>query len=368
MGIVLKRRDNADILKYVYGGIIDTIINKLDINESIKFLQVSIRDILRGKFDIKKFIITKSLRSGYKDPQRIAHKVLADRMGERDTVNKPKPNDRIPYVYIETPSVVTITETYIKLTNSSKFGKYLLIFKNKSSIIITITSDIETILNNENNNLYLQVRLKWDWDDKNHGYSIEYMSELAVLHKLCKKRLTKEPILMIGKVIECEIDYSNYDLMTLINMSVKSININKKLSDCIIRFNSKLFDRKQYKIKKSTLQGDRIEHPDFILKNNIKIDYTQYIEKQIMKPVCQIYGLIIENLDKKWKFPFEKDYYKKQYKKIMEEKQDEAKTLSKIRSMKEAMAKKMLFNPIIDQINYIKGLKKWNNWGFKKEK
>ena len=28
-----------------------------------------------------------------------------------------------------------------------------------------------------------------------------------------------------------------------------------------------------------------------------------------MKPVCQIYGLIIEDLDKKYKFPFEKGYY-----------------------------------------------------------
>ena len=56
---------------------------------------------------------------------------------------------------------------------------------------------------------------------------------------------------------------------------------------------------------KSTLQVDRIEHPQFILDNKVEIDYMKYIEKQIMKPVCQIYGLIIEDLDKKYKFPFE---------------------------------------------------------------
>ena len=71
---------------------------------------------------------------------------------------------------------------------------------------------------------------------------------------------------------------------------------------------------------KSTLQGDRIEHPQFILDNKVEIDYMKYIEKQIMKPVCQIYGLIIEDLDKKYKFPFEKGYYDKQYKIIMSEK------------------------------------------------
>ena len=39
MGIVLKRRDNAKIVKYVYGGIIDRIINQLDIKGSILFLK-----------------------------------------------------------------------------------------------------------------------------------------------------------------------------------------------------------------------------------------------------------------------------------------------------------------------------------------
>ena len=43
-----------------------------------------------------------------------------------------------------------------------------------------------------------------------------------------------------------------------------------------------------YKIVKNTLQGDRIENPQYILDNNIEIDYMQYIEKQIMKPICQI--------------------------------------------------------------------------------
>jgi DNA polymerase delta subunit 1 len=39
------------------------------------------------------------LRGYYKNPGSIAHKVLADRIGERDPGNKPKAGDRIPYVY-----------------------------------------------------------------------------------------------------------------------------------------------------------------------------------------------------------------------------------------------------------------------------
>ena len=102
MGIVLKRRDNAPIVKDVYGGIIDILMKQKDINQSIDFLDTMLRNIVDEKIDMDKLIISKSLRSFYKNPQSIAHKVLADRMGVRDPGNKPGPGDRIPYVYILT--------------------------------------------------------------------------------------------------------------------------------------------------------------------------------------------------------------------------------------------------------------------------
>jgi len=114
------------------------------------------------------FIISKSLRGNYKNPKSIAHKVLADRMGERDPGNKPKSNDRIPFVY-------------------------------------RIIKDIEVIFDINNNYK----------SGKNKG-----------------------------------------------------------------KFR-----------KKSILQGDRVEHPDYILKNNIDIDYSFYITNQIMKPILQLLEL-----------------------------------------------------------------------------
>ena len=156
MGIVLKRRDNAQIVKYVYGGIIDRIMAGESIQSSIDFLQKSLMDLLNGKFSMDYLIISKSLRSDYKNPQQIAHKVLADRMGERDPGNKPKSNDRIPYVYIE----------------------------------------------------YKETK---------------------------------------GQTV---------------------------------------------------LQGDKVEHPLFVTQNNLNIDYEFYITNQIMKPVCQIYGLIQDKPEK----------------------------------------------------------------------
>ena len=99
MGIVLKRRDNAPIVKDVYGGVIDILMKEQDINKSIHFTKTTLQNIVGGKYPDTKYIITKSLRSNYKNPLQIAHKVLADRIGLRDAGNKPKPGDRIPYMY-----------------------------------------------------------------------------------------------------------------------------------------------------------------------------------------------------------------------------------------------------------------------------
>ena len=100
MGIVLKRRDNAAIVKIVCGGIVDQILNKRDNEGAVKLTQRLLKEILSGKFPMDKFIITKTLRDNYKDRTRIVHAVLADRMAERDPGNKPLSNDRIPYAYI----------------------------------------------------------------------------------------------------------------------------------------------------------------------------------------------------------------------------------------------------------------------------
>ena len=100
MGIVLKRRDNAPIVKDVYGGIIDILMKEQNISKAIDFLKQSLQDIIDEKCPIEKLIITKSLRSTYKNPDTIAHKVLADRMGARDPGNKPSNGDRIPFAYI----------------------------------------------------------------------------------------------------------------------------------------------------------------------------------------------------------------------------------------------------------------------------
>ena len=49
-------------------------------------------------------------------------------------------------------------------------------------------------------------------------------------------------------------------------------------------------------ISEKILQGDQVEDPNYILQNNIRIDYRYYYDHQVKKPVSQIFNLI-EQLD-----------------------------------------------------------------------
>jgi|688.fasta_scaffold18001_1 DNA polymerase elongation subunit (family B) len=99
MGIVLKRRDNAPIVKDVYGGVIDILMNDRNLKMAIDYVNSCMQQLINGTTSMEKLIITKSLRSFYKNPKGIAHKVLADRIGEREPGNKPTSGDRVSYVY-----------------------------------------------------------------------------------------------------------------------------------------------------------------------------------------------------------------------------------------------------------------------------
>ena len=100
MGLSLKRRDSCDYLKDTYGGILNILMYDNDVEKAIEFLNQSLNELISGNVHMDKLAITRALRSDYKNPNQIAHKVLSNRIGERDPGNKPKPGDRIKYVFI----------------------------------------------------------------------------------------------------------------------------------------------------------------------------------------------------------------------------------------------------------------------------
>jgi len=207
MGIVLKRRDNAPVVKDVYGGIIDILMKDKDIEKAARFLEDSLRSLVDGEIGLDKLVITKSLRGHYKNPKQIAHKVLADRIGRRDPGNKPSVGDRVAFAYFSNP------------------------------------------------------------------------------------------------------------------------------------------DRK-------ALQGDKIETPDFIASNNLPIDYAHYITNQIMKPVQQVFALVLENMTA---FKKKKGFTLRRWHKQLEDlrKQcngDEEAYARKVESLRKKEVKELLFQEYLTKI------------------
>lgn len=100
MGIVLKRRDNAPIVKDVFGGALDILLQERDIKKAQSFVNEMLLKVLENRVPLEKFIVSKSLRDDYKNPDQIAHRVLADRMAKRDPGTAPKVGDRLQYIYV----------------------------------------------------------------------------------------------------------------------------------------------------------------------------------------------------------------------------------------------------------------------------
>ena len=100
MGIALKRRDNAPIVKTIFGGAMKMLLDKRDVVGAFAFVKEKCMELVEGKVNLGQLTVTKSLRADYADPGRIAHKALADRITARDPGNAPAAGDRIGYVYI----------------------------------------------------------------------------------------------------------------------------------------------------------------------------------------------------------------------------------------------------------------------------
>ena len=116
MGNAAVKRDTAPITRDLLGQITDILMRDKDMQAALDTVDKYVTKLLAEEIPLDQFVITKSLNSSYKNPKQIAHKVLADRIAEREPGNKPTSGDRIPFVYIVNPEKVK----YLKLKGKEK--------------------------------------------------------------------------------------------------------------------------------------------------------------------------------------------------------------------------------------------------------
>ena len=69
-----------------------------------EFVKKWVQDMIDNKVSLNQLTLTKSLRSEYKTPTPPAHKVLANRITERDPGNAPASGDRMSFIYFKQPA------------------------------------------------------------------------------------------------------------------------------------------------------------------------------------------------------------------------------------------------------------------------
>jgi DNA polymerase elongation subunit (family B) len=105
--------------------------------------------------------------------------------------------------------------------------------------------------------------------------------------------------------------------------------------------------------KKNTLQGERIETPSYVIENNLKIDYTFYITNQIMKPVQQLFSLVLEDIWKLQNKTIKLNKFKKDMQ-LLKNKWEEDKLEEKIDKLKNDEVEKLLFDSFLRTTNNMK--------------
>jgi hypothetical protein len=100
--------------------------------------------------------------------------------------------------------------------------------------------------------------------------------------------------------------------------------------------------------KPITVQGDRVEHPDYIREHNLKPDALFYITNQISKPVSQIYGLVVEQLPG-YKYASDPHYWQKKRRSYETDGKGHTKEWldKKMTDMRVAMAEELLFGDYV---------------------
>jgi len=104
MGIVLKRRDNAKIVKKVCGHVLRMMLDIRPAQQIVEETRRLVADVRDGRFGLDFFSTSKKLKASYKNPQGVAHAALAARMRSRDPGSAPQVNDRVSFVQVFDPS------------------------------------------------------------------------------------------------------------------------------------------------------------------------------------------------------------------------------------------------------------------------
>jgi DNA polymerase elongation subunit (family B) len=214
MGIVLKRRDNAPVLKTIYGGAIKILLNERDVPKAAEFVINKTLEMVQGKMSLSQLTITKSLSAKYK-PDEIKSEVEG--------------------IELQIQKKQEVIERLEK--------------KQKTKAVVEELNGTE---------IALQTLYKLLADKQEKLSRFTYPAHKILADRMAKRDPGNAP--------------ASGERLGFVYIAPPPGQLAPKL------------------------QGDRIETPEFIREKKLQPDYKYYIEHQLMKPIGQLFGLVVEQI------------------------------------------------------------------------
>jgi hypothetical protein len=105
---------------------------------------------------------------------------------------------------------------------------------------------------------------------------------------------------------------------------------------------------------KKALQGEKIETPTFIRDNKLQIDYSFYITNQIMKPLLQLFGLVLDDIWRMQNKSSKISKFKREISEVRKTIEDNKKFEEKLSKLRDKEVKTLIFDKYLRETNNAK--------------
>jgi DNA polymerase delta subunit 1 len=99
-GLENVRRDTLPFTVRILNGLQSNLIERINPEGALEVFHREMDALLRGELPIEDFILSKGLNKEYKDPKKMVHLAVVEKMFQRNPGSQPKIGDRVPYVIL----------------------------------------------------------------------------------------------------------------------------------------------------------------------------------------------------------------------------------------------------------------------------
>uniref|UniRef100_A0A914MF01 DNA polymerase n=1 Tax=Meloidogyne incognita TaxID=6306 RepID=A0A914MF01_MELIC len=302
-GLETVRRDNCPLVACVLNSCLEKLLIERDKDGAIRYAKGVISDLLNDRIDISMLTITKELtKKGEKYAAKQAHVELAERMRKRDPGSAPRLGDRVPYVIInkganvpayekaEDPIWHQLVKPMARIFDPLLDNRAEQIFTNGRQLALKISA----------NSVYgFTGASKGKLPCSEVAQSVTAFGRQMI--ELTKKEV--EGYYKTGAVdglcpIDAKVIYGDTDSVMKYAAKQAHVELAERMRKRDPGSAPRLGDRVPYVIinKGANVPAyEKAEDPIWVLKNNIPIDTTYYLEHQLVKPMARIFDPLLDN-------------------------------------------------------------------------